>query len=201
MVEADIKGFFDNIDQEWMLKMLALRIQDGALLGLICKWLRAGILEEDGQVKHPETGTAKGGLVLRRLRAGVSATKGLGTYRSDGFSSKMWILPDGKSGERATKPRNGAPHSTPRCNAIRDDTATTTATQARGIKFHIRPEGVVFSRLNGFRKDRFVRCEESKATLSLCQANFTSSRVDDAFSRRNFCTYCHSFTRAILAEI
>jgi len=63
VVEADIKGFFDNIDQEWLLKMLALRIQDGALLGLIRKWLRAGILEEDGQVKHPETGTPQGGLV------------------------------------------------------------------------------------------------------------------------------------------
>ena len=33
---------------------------------------------------------------LRRLRAGVRKTKSLGTYRSDGFSSKMWILPNGK---------------------------------------------------------------------------------------------------------
>lgn len=63
VVEADIKGFFDNIDHDWLLKMLALRIQDGALLGLIRKWLRAGILEEEGWVKHPETGTPQGGLV------------------------------------------------------------------------------------------------------------------------------------------
>ena len=33
---------------------------------------------------------------LRRLRAGVRKTKGLGKYRSDGFTSKMWILPDGR---------------------------------------------------------------------------------------------------------
>ena len=43
--------------------MLTLRIQDGALLGLIRKWLRAGILEEDGRGIHPETGTPQGGIV------------------------------------------------------------------------------------------------------------------------------------------
>jgi RNA-directed DNA polymerase len=43
--------------------MLALRVDDGALLGLIRKWLRAGILEEDGRVLHPESGTPQGGTV------------------------------------------------------------------------------------------------------------------------------------------
>ena len=45
------------------MKMLAERIQDGALLGLIRKWLKAGILEEDGQVIHPQSGTPQGGVV------------------------------------------------------------------------------------------------------------------------------------------
>ena len=63
IVEADIRGFFDNIGQEWMLRMLAERINDGALLGLIRKWLRAGILEEDGKVIHPQTGTPQGGII------------------------------------------------------------------------------------------------------------------------------------------
>ena len=61
--EADIKGFFEHIDWDWLGKMLALRVQDGALLGLIRKWLRAGILEEDGRVLHPESGTPQGGTV------------------------------------------------------------------------------------------------------------------------------------------
>lgn len=61
--EADIKGFFEHIDWDWLLKMLGQRIDDGALLGLICKWLRAGILEEDGRVLHPESGTPQGGTV------------------------------------------------------------------------------------------------------------------------------------------
>lgn len=63
VVEADIKGFFDHLRPEWLLKMLAERIDDGALLQLVRKWLRAGILEEDGRVEHPETGTPQGGIV------------------------------------------------------------------------------------------------------------------------------------------
>jgi RNA-directed DNA polymerase len=43
--------------------MLAHRIADGALLGLIAKGLQAGILEEDGQIVHPVTGTPQGGSV------------------------------------------------------------------------------------------------------------------------------------------
>jgi group II intron reverse transcriptase/maturase len=63
VVEADIKGYFDNIDHEWMHKMLAERVDDKALLWLIRKWLKAGILEEDGRVIHPITGTPQGGIV------------------------------------------------------------------------------------------------------------------------------------------
>ena len=63
VVEADIRGFFEHIQWDWLMKMLGERIQDGALLGLIRKWLRAGILEEDGRVIHPETGTPQGGVV------------------------------------------------------------------------------------------------------------------------------------------
>ena len=67
VVEADIKGFFDNIQHDQLLEMLEERIDDGALLGLIRKWLRAGILEEDGKVIHPETGTPQGGIVSPML--------------------------------------------------------------------------------------------------------------------------------------
>ena len=63
VVESDIKGFFDNMDHDWLLKMLRLRIDDEAFVGLIRKWLKAGILETDGQVAHPVTGTPQGGIV------------------------------------------------------------------------------------------------------------------------------------------
>jgi group II intron reverse transcriptase/maturase len=63
IVDADIKGFFDNIDHEWMIKMLEQRIDDRRFLRLVSKWLKAGILEEDGKVILPVTGTPQGGVV------------------------------------------------------------------------------------------------------------------------------------------
>lgn len=63
VVEADIKGFFDHLDHDWLLKMLAERIDDKALLWLIKKWLKAGVLDTDGKVLHPVTGTPQGGIV------------------------------------------------------------------------------------------------------------------------------------------
>jgi RNA-directed DNA polymerase len=47
--------------------MLEERIDDKALIQLIRKWLKAGILETDGQVIHPETGTPQGGIISPML--------------------------------------------------------------------------------------------------------------------------------------
>jgi RNA-directed DNA polymerase len=63
VVEADIQGFFDNLDHDWLLKMLAERIDDQALLHLIAKWLKAGVLDTDGKVLHPTTGSPQGGII------------------------------------------------------------------------------------------------------------------------------------------
>ena len=63
IVEADIKGYFDNIDHEMLVEMLEERIDDRALIRLIEKWLKAGILDTDGKVIHPVTGTPQGGIV------------------------------------------------------------------------------------------------------------------------------------------
>jgi RNA-directed DNA polymerase len=61
IVEADIKGFYDNIVHDWMIRMLEKRIDDKAFLNLIRKWLKAGVLDTDGMVLHPATGTPQGG--------------------------------------------------------------------------------------------------------------------------------------------
>ena len=55
VVDADIRGFFDSISHEWVVKMLEQRINDAAFIRLIKKWLKAGIMEEDGRVLHPAT--------------------------------------------------------------------------------------------------------------------------------------------------
>jgi RNA-directed DNA polymerase len=70
VVEADIKGFFDNIQHDWVIRMLEERLEDGALLRLIRKWLKAGVLDTNGQVLHPATGTPQGG-VLSPILANV----------------------------------------------------------------------------------------------------------------------------------
>src|SRR5450631_36086 len=63
VVEADIKGFFNAINHDLLLEMLLMRIDDKPLLNLICKWLKAGILETEGQVLHPVSGTPQGGII------------------------------------------------------------------------------------------------------------------------------------------
>ena len=63
VVEADIKGFFDHINHDWLIRMLSQRISDTPFLRLIGKWLKAGILDTDGKVIHPATGTPQGGIV------------------------------------------------------------------------------------------------------------------------------------------
>ncbi len=63
IVEADIKGYFNNINHDWLMEMLKQRIKDGAFLRLIKKWLKAGILETDGKVIHPLTGCPQGSII------------------------------------------------------------------------------------------------------------------------------------------
>jgi hypothetical protein len=61
VVEADIKGFVDNLAHGWLVRMLAERLEDGAFWRLIKTWLKAGVRDTDGQVLHPATGPPQGG--------------------------------------------------------------------------------------------------------------------------------------------
>jgi len=63
VVDADITGFFDNMNHDWMIRMLNERINDRAFTGLILKWLKAGVLEDMQTVTHPATGTPQGGVI------------------------------------------------------------------------------------------------------------------------------------------
>ena len=51
VLEADIQGFFDTINHEWMLKFVEHRVADPRILRLIRKWLKAGV-SDDGQWIH-----------------------------------------------------------------------------------------------------------------------------------------------------
>ncbi|MGF1615611.1 MAG: reverse transcriptase domain-containing protein, partial [Gammaproteobacteria bacterium] len=63
LVEADIRSFFDRIDHDKLMELLKKRIDDEPFLRLIRKWLKAGILEPDGAVEHPDRGSPQGGIV------------------------------------------------------------------------------------------------------------------------------------------
>ena len=62
IVDADIKGFFDNVDQKWLMKFLEHDIQDKNFLRYIVRFLKAGIMEE-GEIQESEKGTPQGGLI------------------------------------------------------------------------------------------------------------------------------------------
>jgi group II intron reverse transcriptase/maturase len=59
VLDADIRGFFDTLDHEWLMKFLEHRIGDRRILRLIRKWLRAGV-SEDGRWSETTVGTPQG---------------------------------------------------------------------------------------------------------------------------------------------
>lgn len=60
IVEADIKGFYDHVNQEWLMKFLQHRIGDERVLRLIVRMLKSGIME-DGLVRASAEGVPQGG--------------------------------------------------------------------------------------------------------------------------------------------
>ena len=62
ILDADIRSFFTEVSQEWVIRFLEHRIGDKRITRLVQKWLRAGILE-DGIVTVEETGTGQGSMI------------------------------------------------------------------------------------------------------------------------------------------
>ena len=62
IIDADIRGFFDNISHEWLMKFLEHRIADPRMLRLLKKWLRAGV-SEDGEWSPTTIGTPQGAVI------------------------------------------------------------------------------------------------------------------------------------------
>jgi len=66
IVEADIKGFFDHVNQDWLVKFLGHRIKDRRIVRMIQRFLKAGI-SEDGEIRASEEGTPQGGVISPML--------------------------------------------------------------------------------------------------------------------------------------
>ncbi len=62
IVDVDIKGFFDNVSHEWMMKFIGVRIADPNIKWLILKFLKAGVMNGEA-IEPTETGTPQGAII------------------------------------------------------------------------------------------------------------------------------------------
>jgi group II intron reverse transcriptase/maturase len=63
VIDADITGFFDNIRQDILLKLISRRISDRRVMRLIRMWLEAGVMEEGKYIEGNGLGTPQGGVI------------------------------------------------------------------------------------------------------------------------------------------
>ena len=66
LIDADIKGFFDNVNHHWMIECLDQKISDPRFRSIIIKFLKAGIIEQ-GEYYDTEKGTPQGGVLSPML--------------------------------------------------------------------------------------------------------------------------------------
>jgi len=62
VLDADIRSFFDTIDRGWMQKFIEHRIGDTRMVRLLMKWMRAGVMEEDG-LHETQAGSPQGAVI------------------------------------------------------------------------------------------------------------------------------------------
>jgi group II intron reverse transcriptase/maturase len=62
VLDADIRGFFDNLNHEWLIKFIEHRVKDKAVIRLIQKWLKAGVMI-DGRREETGEGVPQGGSI------------------------------------------------------------------------------------------------------------------------------------------
>ena len=63
IVDADIAGFFDAVSHDWLIRFVELRIGDKRVVRLIRKWLKAGVMDEDGRARPTRAGTPQGAVI------------------------------------------------------------------------------------------------------------------------------------------
>jgi group II intron reverse transcriptase/maturase len=66
IVDADVSGFFDNLDHGLLREIIERRVNDGGVLRYIGKWLNAGVLEGE-RLSYPKKGSPQGGVISPML--------------------------------------------------------------------------------------------------------------------------------------
>jgi len=75
ILDADIKGFFDNLSKSCLLKFVEQRVADRRILRLIQKWFNAGVME-DGNWSNTEIGTPQGSVATPLTQKVISNSRG-----------------------------------------------------------------------------------------------------------------------------
>ena len=77
VLDADIRGFFDNMDHEWTLKFVEHRVADRRMLRLIQKWLKAGVSEDRPVVGDKDRNAARGSGFTTCWRTSICTTSSI----------------------------------------------------------------------------------------------------------------------------
>lgn len=93
VVDADLSGYFDTIPHNQLMKSVARRISDGAVLELVKMWLKAPVIDEDDEgTRRTEPSTPRGtpqGGVISPLLANIYMNRFLKFWRLQGFNEKL----------------------------------------------------------------------------------------------------------------
>ena len=82
VLDADIRSFFDSVDHQWLLRMLAHRVADPRIMRLVRMWLEVGILE-NGDIRATDRGTPQGaGMIPSNAKGNFDRLTGHGGDRA-----------------------------------------------------------------------------------------------------------------------
>lgn len=84
ILDADIQSFFDRIDHDWMMRFMEHRIGDKRLLRVVRKWLKVGVLDEEGNRVPSSRGAAQGAVLFDTEEKGadIDSTRWCRKYAS-----------------------------------------------------------------------------------------------------------------------
>src|SRR5229473_3285818 len=91
VLDADIRGFFDNLDRSWLIKFVEHRVADPRILRLIQKWLKAGVMEE-GKWSEVQTGSPQGSVITPLTQKVISSSKGQSRVGEQGTRGLTFAL-------------------------------------------------------------------------------------------------------------
>ena len=122
VLDLDVRGFFDNISHEWLVKFVEHRVADRRIIRLIRKWLKAGVSEE-GEWKETEVGTPQGAVVTPRTqRITLNLSGGCGfcgnRVRIDSCRIRLYVYDRCHVPARPRKPSASIARATCCCTSI-----------------------------------------------------------------------------------